>query len=161
MLRSFPKWAVVATAESMQIPYECKPCPNCQCGTGKAQPGPGAAGCGACFTLRTTGKNPYGGSNLPIVEFNATVADSCPYAANQQWCPEKVGGKNQYGFEYHFDVFEDDWSKLGIGDNPIVTFVPIECPSDVVQVMQKACCGIWYQGQGCLSICGSNYHCPN
>lgn len=161
MMGNVAGWAVVATSESMQIPYMCKACPDCQCATGWAQLDAGGppGGCGNCFEVQTTGTNPYGKTDLPLVTFNAVVADSCPYNANQEWCPEKVGDSNRHGYEFHLDVFSSDHSKLGIGDNPIVKFRPLECPESVNQILRQNCCDVWYQGQGCPDIC-TNDECP-
>lgn len=160
MFGNTPGWATVAVAESMQIPYACKDCPDCHCATGDAQRAAGGppGGCGECYEVRTTGTNPYG-AQLPVVSFNATVVDSCPFDANQEWCPRAVGDTNRHGYEFHIDVFSSDHSKLGIGDNPFVQFRPIECPETVLQTMQQQCCDVWYQGQGCSSICPQD-SCP-
>jgi hypothetical protein len=160
MMESVPGWATVAVAESMQIPYACKACPDCHCATGDAQRAIGGApgGCGQCYEVRTTGTNPYG-EQLPEVAFKATVVDSCPFGANQEWCAQNVGQANRHGFEYHIDVFAPDHAKLGIGNNPIVDFRPIDCPADILNVMQQQCCDVWYPGQGCNAICAQDY-CP-
>ncbi len=84
---------------------------------------------------------------MPKVSFNIVVVDSCPYANNKEWCPKSLGQKNNYGYEYHFDLVEDDVNKLGLGDNPIINFSPIDCPSNVVSLMSKNCCGIWWTNQ--------------
>jgi len=160
MFSNTPGWATVAVAESMQIPYQCKACPDCQCATGEAQRAAGGppGGCGQCYEVKTTGTNPYG-EQTPIVTFNAAVVDSCPYAANTEWCPGNVGDKNQHGFEFHIDVFQSDHDKLAIGNNPFVQFRPIDCPADIVETMQSQCCDIWWQGQGCSTICPQD-QCP-
>jgi len=162
MFGNTPGWATVAVAESMQIPYGCKPCPDCHCATGDAQRTVGGppGGCGQCYEVQTTGTNPYG-AQLPIVSFNAMVADSCPYAANQEWCPGNVGDVNRHGYQFHIDVFSSDHSKLNIGDNPIVKFRPIDCPNEIIQVAQQQCCDVWYQGQGCPNICPQDTCPPN
>ena len=49
------------------------------------------------------GTNPWG-AQLPRVDFNIVVVDSCPYDSNRDWCPLNVGDTNRYGFEYHFDL---------------------------------------------------------
>ena len=67
----------------------------------------------------------------------------------QDWCPRNVGETNNYGYEYHFDLNINDVNKLGLGDNPIINFEPIECPIDIVNIMNQQCCGIWWGDQGC------------
>eukprot|EP00931_Biecheleriopsis_adriatica_P069620 TRINITY_DN43442_c0_g1_i1.p1 TRINITY_DN43442_c0_g1~~TRINITY_DN43442_c0_g1_i1.p1 ORF type:complete len:221 (+),score=43.95 TRINITY_DN43442_c0_g1_i1:184-846(+) len=163
MFSGVPGWAVVATAESMQIPYQCKPCPDCHCATGKGQESVGgpAAGCGACFNVQTTGSNLWS-HDLPKVNFKAAVADSCPYAANKQWCPQEVGDTNSAGYEFHIDIFSADQEKLGIGENPLVQFQPIECPEEIKSIFLHSCCDVWYKGQGCSNdgkMCPSDT-CP-
>jgi hypothetical protein len=54
--------------------------------------------------FNNTGTNPWG-AQLPRVDFNIVVVDSCPYNNNREWCPLNVGDPNSYGFEYHFDLF--------------------------------------------------------
>ena len=56
---------------------------------------------------------------------------------------------NKHGYEYHFDLFDQDVTKLGLGDNPIINFNPIDCPSNIVTIMNQKCCGIWWVDQGC------------
>lgn len=160
MFANTPGWASVAVAESMQKPYQCKACPDCQCATGQEQVAAGgpSGGCGQCYEVRTTGKNPYG-SDVPIMTFHAAVVDSCPHDANQEWCPENVGDKNRHGFEFHIDVFQPDHDKLNIGDNPFVQLRPVDCPAEIVEVMQSKCCDVWYPGQGCNAICPQDT-CP-
>jgi len=156
-------WATAASAESMQIPYQCEACPECWCATGEAQSAAGnsnaAAGCGACFQLTSTGTNPYGAAQ-PRVTFNIAIADSCPNAVNSEWCPAQVGQVNAHGYQYHFDLYAPDVARLGVGNNPIVSFERIACPANVMAVMQASCCNIWYRGQGCANICGGGYTCP-
>ncbi len=93
-----------------------------------------------------TGTNPWGAS-LPKISFNIVVVDSCPYDNNREWCPKNVGDKNNYGFEYHFDLVESDVSKLGLGDNPTINFDPIDCPQHIVDLLSQNCCGIWWTDQ--------------
>lgn len=160
MMSSLPNWAVVSAAESMQIPYDCKPCPDCQCATGQGQLDVGgpAGGCGNCFEVKTTGTNPWN-ATLPNVTFNAVVADSCAHGNNPDWCPQAVGEMNKHGFEFHLNIFDADHVKLGLGDNPTVQFRPIDCPDSVKDAMNQKCCDVWYPGQGCSGVCPTN-ECP-
>lgn len=161
MFKDTPNWAAVAVAESMQTPYQCKPCPDCQCATGEDQANAGGppGGCGQCYEVKTTGRDPDGNS-APLVEFHAAVVDSCPYEDNREWCPRHVHEVNSKGYEFHIDVIKSDVNKLGLGDNPIVQFRPVACPGDILQIMQQNCCDVWSAGQGCNAICPQD-HCPS
>ena len=107
------------------------------------------AGCGNCFKANTTGRNPWE-EGLPAgVEFNMAVIDSCPYNDNKENCPLKPGDLNAHGYQYHFDLYARDKNPLNIGENPEITFEPIECPADILAIMEKTCCGTWWEGQGC------------
>lgn len=53
------------------------------------------------------------------------ASNLCPNNGNAQWCAT-VGGKNQYGFQYHFDIMA---SSPVLGDNPVVNFEETACPS--------------------------------
>ena len=53
------------------------------------------------------------------------VTNLCPNSGNAQWCPT-VGGTNQYGYSYHFDIMAQ--SEV-LGDNPVVDFEEVACPS--------------------------------
>jgi hypothetical protein len=53
------------------------------------------------------------------------VTNLCPYNGNEEWCPP-VGGTNQYGHSYHFDI--NAQSEV-FGDNPVVEFEEVACPS--------------------------------
>lgn len=161
MMGGMEGWATVSASESMQTPYECKACPDCQCGTGQDQLDVGgpSGGCGQCFEVKTTGTNPWH-AQLPNVTFNAVVVDSCANQFSPDWCPQAVGAMNQHGFEFHINVFEADHEKLGLGDNPTVDFRPIDCPDSVKEVMNQKCCDVWYPGQGCNAVCPTN-QCPD
>merc|ERR1712130_1065320 len=102
MFNNVPGWATIATSESMQSPYDCKDCPSCWCATGgdMLKQYNVSGGCGQCFEVKTTGTNPYG-ATLPVVTFNAMVADSCPFAVNQEWCPQRPGDKSKHGYMFH------------------------------------------------------------
>jgi endoglucanase len=53
------------------------------------------------------------------------ITNLCPNNGNAQWCPA-VGGTNEYGYSYHFDIQAQ--SEV-FGDNPIVDFEEVSCPS--------------------------------
>lgn len=52
------------------------------------------------------------------------VTNLCPNNGNAPWCPA-VGGKNRYGFGYHFDIMAKDQV---LGDNVVVDFEEVSCP---------------------------------
>ncbi|KKO98959.1 hypothetical protein THAR02_08923 [Trichoderma harzianum] len=56
------------------------------------------------------------------------VTNLCPNNGNAQWCPV-VGGTNQYGYSYHFDIMAQNQV---FGDNVVVDFEPIACPGQAV-----------------------------
>ncbi len=60
----------------------------------------------------------------------------CPNAGNAQWCPT-VGGTNQYGFAYHFDIMAQ--SKV-FGDNAVVEAEPIPCPGQAATDWEQCVC---------------------
>jgi hypothetical protein len=64
----------------------------------------------------------------------------CPNNGNAQWCPN-VGGKNQYGFQYHFDIMASS-SAIGqvLGDNPVVNFESVSCPGAASSDYQQCQC---------------------
>lgn len=64
------------------------------------------------------------------------VTNLCPYNGNQQWCPE-VGGTNEYGYEYHFDLMAQ--SEI-FGDNVVVDFEPISCPGQATTDWETCVC---------------------
>jgi len=151
-------WAAVSAAESMQTPYACTSANgNYACATGADQMAASgiSAKCGQCFSVRSQGISPFG-VKTPVVSFNATVVDTCAHQYNGDWCPGKVGSKNKYGFEYHLNVLGADAKKLKLGDNPIVHFHPIDCPAEILAVMQGSCCDKWGKGVGCSTICPKN-----
>ncbi|KAL9624209.1 MAG: hypothetical protein Q9160_001456 [Pyrenula sp. 1 TL-2023] len=97
------------------------------------------SGCGTCYELTSTGAAPQGqgtggvsGQSIIVM-----VTNLCPNNGNQQWCPT-VGGKNNYGFSYHFDINAENEI---FGDNPIVNFQQVACPgqasSDYAQCQCK------------------------
>jgi len=85
-------------------------------------------GCGKCYQLTSTGSAPCqtcgegGASGQSII---VMVTNLCPNNGNAQWCPTP-GGKNQYGYQYHFDIMAQ--SEV-LGDNPVVNFEEVTCPS--------------------------------
>ena len=85
------------------------------------------SGCGQCFQLTSTGTAPSGegtggaaGESIIVM-----VTNLCPYDGNENWCPN-AGSANAYGYDYHFDVMAQ--SEV-LGDNPIVNFESVACPS--------------------------------
>jgi len=86
------------------------------------------SGCGKCYKLTSTGAAPCstcgsgGASGQSII---VMVTNLCPNNGNAQWCPT-VGGTNQYGYSYHFDIMA---SSEVLGDNAVVDFEAVSCPS--------------------------------
>jgi endoglucanase len=64
------------------------------------------------------------------------VTNLCPYNGNQQWCPQ-VGGTNQYGYSYHFDIMAQ--SEI-FGDNVVVNFEPVACPGQATSDWETCVC---------------------
>ncbi|KAI1263722.1 glycoside hydrolase [Xylariaceae sp. FL1019] len=89
------------------------------------------SGCGTCYQLTSTGSAPCsscgtgGASGQSII---VMVTNLCPNNSNAQWCPSP-GGTNQYGYSYHFDI--NAQSEI-FGDNPVVTFESVTCPSAAI-----------------------------
>ncbi|TAQ91019.1 hypothetical protein B7494_g624 [Chlorociboria aeruginascens] len=85
------------------------------------------AGCGSCYNLTSTGSAPCSGCGTGGAAGESIivmVTNLCPSASNAQWCPS-VGGTNQYGYSYHFDIMAQN---AIFGDNPVVNFEPVACP---------------------------------
>ncbi|RFU79622.1 glycoside hydrolase family 45 [Trichoderma arundinaceum] len=85
------------------------------------------AGCGKCYKLTSTGEAPCPTCGLGGVAGQSIivmVTNLCPNNGNAQWCPN-VGGTNQYGYKYHFDIMAK--SEI-FGDNVVVDFEPVACP---------------------------------
>eukprot|EP00440_Ansanella_granifera_P072688 gb/GFBE01078880.1/.p1 GENE.gb/GFBE01078880.1/~~gb/GFBE01078880.1/.p1 ORF type:complete len:251 (+),score=54.53 gb/GFBE01078880.1/:1-753(+) len=57
-------------------------------------------------------------------EINLVVADSCPHAGNEAWCPSRPGGQNNFGARNHFD-FAHPPHKF---DNYYFAWSKTECP---------------------------------
>jgi hypothetical protein len=152
MFANVEGWAAISAAESMQTPYACDGDYNCATGSDQTTAGGVSAGCGQCYSVHSQGYNPYE-AEIPKVNFYAAVVDTCAHKYNKDWCPKHVGVKNQFGFEYHLNVLGADVDKLKLGDNPVVHFRPIDCPDDVLKVMQSSCCDQLGKGIGCSSIC--------
>ncbi|KAI1323660.1 glycoside hydrolase [Xylariaceae sp. FL0255] len=97
------------------------------------------AGCGTCYQLTSTGSAPCstcgegGDAGQSII---VMVTNLCPNNGNAQWCPA-VGGTNEYGYSYHFDIMAQ--SEV-FGDNPVVNFESITCPSAAVSDFQQCAC---------------------
>ncbi|TVY82287.1 Endoglucanase-5, partial [Lachnellula suecica] len=80
------------------------------------------SGCGKCYKLTSTGNAACsscgaGGASGQSIIVMAT--NLCPNNGNAQWCPA-VGGSNQYGYQYHFDIMSTSSSIPEVlGDNPV------------------------------------------
>jgi len=84
-------------------------------------------GCGKCYQLTSTGSCPCsscGSGGAAGQSIIVMVTNLCPNNGNAQWCPT-VGGTNQYGYSYHFDIIAE--SEV-FGDNPVVNFEEVSCP---------------------------------
>ncbi len=64
------------------------------------------------------------------------VTNLCPNNGNAQWCPV-VGGTNQYGYSYHFDIMAENEI---FGDNPVVNFEPVACPGQATSDWEQCVC---------------------
>ncbi|RLL94128.1 hypothetical protein CFD26_103415 [Aspergillus turcosus] len=97
------------------------------------------AGCGKCYNLTSTGNSPCSGCGTGGVAGESIivmVTNLCPYNGNQQWCPQ-VGGTNQYGYSYHFDIMAQ--SEV-FGDNVVVNFEPVACPGQATSDWETCVC---------------------
>eukprot|EP01112_Ceratiomyxa_fruticulosa_P022293 TRINITY_DN8111_c0_g2_i1.p1 TRINITY_DN8111_c0_g2~~TRINITY_DN8111_c0_g2_i1.p1 ORF type:complete len:241 (-),score=48.77 TRINITY_DN8111_c0_g2_i1:146-868(-) len=57
------------------------------------------------------------------------ITNLCPYAGNEQWCPNP-GNTNNYGYSYHFDLIDPNmagWVDSLGWNNPVVTFKRVAC----------------------------------
>ena len=96
-------------------------------------------GCGKCYQLTSTGNSPCsscgtgGASGKSII---VMVTNLCPNNGNAQWCPT-VGGTNQYGYSYHFDIMAQ--SEV-LGDNPVVDFEEVTCPGTMTSDYSQCQC---------------------
>lgn len=95
------------------------------------------SGCGLCYKLTSTGSGPSGsaggaaGQSIVVI-----VTDLCPTNGNEQWCSEP-GHTNSYGYGYHFDIMS---STNVLGENSVVDFEPIACPSTASSVFSQCSC---------------------
>jgi endoglucanase len=64
------------------------------------------------------------------------VTNLCPNNGNAQWCPT-VGGTNQYGYSYHFDIMAQNQV---FGDNVVVDFEPVACPGQATSDWETCSC---------------------
>ena len=64
------------------------------------------------------------------------VTNLCPNSGNEEWCPA-VGGKNAYGYGYHFDIMAE--SEV-FGDNSVVSFQQIDCPGQAISDWDQCVC---------------------
>jgi hypothetical protein len=96
-------------------------------------------GCGKCYNLTSTGSAPCSTCGTAEPAGNSIivmVTNLCPNNGNEQWCPT-VGGTNQYGYSYHFDIMAQ--SEV-FGDNPVVEFEPVACPGQAATDWQTCVC---------------------
>ncbi|KAI0547816.1 glycoside hydrolase [Xylaria curta] len=97
------------------------------------------SGCGQCYQLTSTGNAPCstcgtgGDAGQSII---VMVTNLCPNNGNAQWCPQP-GGRNQYGYEYHFDLMAQHEI---FGDNPVVNFQSVPCPGAAVSDYNQCVC---------------------
>ena len=108
------------------------------------------SGCGSCYELTSTGSAPdnQGAGGAEGQSIIVMVTNLCPNNGNAQWCPQP-GGKNQYGYEYHFDLMASS-SSLGavLGDNPVVNFTSVACPSKANSDFAQCQCKASTSGSG-------------
>ncbi|CAJ1418094.1 unnamed protein product [Effrenium voratum] len=60
-------------------------------------------------------------------EIYVVVADTCPHAGNEAWCPGHEGHANKFGVKHHFD-FTDPPAKY---DNYYFVWSRIDCPARI------------------------------
>jgi endoglucanase len=97
------------------------------------------SGCGKCYKLTSTGSSPCsscGSGGDAGDSITVMVTNLCPNNGNAQWCPA-VGGKNEYGYSYHFDIMAE--SEV-FGDNPVVNFEEVTCPSAATSDYKNCAC---------------------
>ena len=115
------------------------------------------SGCGSCYELTSTGSAPasQGAGGAHGQSIIVMVTNLCPNSGNAQWCPQP-GAKNTYGYEYHFDLMASS-SGLGeiMGDNPVVNFTSVACPSQATSDFAQCQCKASTSGSGSASGSGS------
>ncbi|KAL6692403.1 glycoside hydrolase family 45 protein [Trichoderma pleuroticola] len=97
------------------------------------------AGCGKCYQLTSTGEAPCstcGKGGVAGQSIIVMVTNLCPNNGNAQWCPT-VGGTNQYGYSYHFDIMAQNEI---FGDNVVVDFEPVVCPGQATSDWETCLC---------------------
>lgn len=162
-------WGLAATSEAMMGGY-CATSVGMGCNGRKNANGKTAnAPCGSCWNLKDIENN---------VSLNVYVSDACPCgdksspgcanaqltpnqpANNSKWCKSQPGFPNQAnpGAYNHFDIWNG--SVFGFKDTGSVTFSSVKCPDNLKEIMKKACCNTYFNGQGCPNICGHNFTCP-
>ncbi|KAL6852129.1 endoglucanase-5 [Trichoderma novae-zelandiae] len=97
------------------------------------------AGCGKCYQLTSTGQSPCsscGTGGVAGQSIIVMVTNLCPNNGNAQWCPV-VGGTNQYGYSYHFDI---QAASEVFGDNVVVDFEPVACPGQATSDWETCLC---------------------
>jgi endoglucanase len=96
-------------------------------------------GCGTCYQLTSTGSSPCqscGTGGVAGQSIIVMITNLCPNNGNAQWCPV-VGGTNEYGYSYHFDIMAE--SEV-FGDNAVVNFEQVTCPSAAVSDFSQCVC---------------------
>ncbi|CZR66312.1 related to Endoglucanase-5 [Phialocephala subalpina] len=96
-------------------------------------------GCGTCYQLTSTGSSPCstcGTGGVAGQSIIVMITNLCPNNGNAQWCPA-VGGTNEYGYSYHFDIMAE--SEV-FGDNVVVDFESVDCPSAAVADYDECVC---------------------
>ncbi|KAF8851802.1 glycoside hydrolase [Acephala macrosclerotiorum] len=96
-------------------------------------------GCGTCYQLTSTGSSPCstcGTGGVSGQSIIVMVTNLCPNNGNAQWCPA-VGGTNEYGYSYHFDI---NANSEVFGDNVVVDFTEVACPSTAVSDYSQCVC---------------------
>ena len=58
------------------------------------------------------------------------------FSGNAEWCPT-VGGTNDYGYSYHFDIMAQ---AEVFGDNPVVNFEEVDCPGQATTDWSQCVC---------------------
>ena len=168
-------WTMGAASEAMMAPY-CPGSIGMGCvGRNNPQGNTASAPCGSCWRLTRKGNDK---------SLNVVIADGCPCgntsvcpttaggADNSRWCLTEPGKPNSVGMYNHFDVWNAtdpvlNWlPSAGEETGDPVSFVNVECPHSIQNLMAESCCGTYYDGsqggspQGCPNICGSEYTCP-
>jgi hypothetical protein len=123
--------------------------------------------CGACFELTSTGSSPCstcGTGGAAGQSVTVMITNLCPYNGNAQWCSNngsvcllflplfvsttrwdghrltsrrENSSTNAYGYKYHFDIMA---KSAVFGDNPVVNFQQVTCPSAATTDYKQCVC---------------------